>query len=521
MIQDFTLLSDTSGNLTVASGIVSQPRNAVAIIANQGVAAIGSPEPVPVNGLTPIALTDGAKFIGGSGRNLIITGLAALNGYYQPQRPTKWGTAGLVFAVTGASAATLHDGTNTVAILSTGGTAPVGSYVATSYGQTTYNGGAAFTLTAAAEQGGPGAPPDVFITVPAPLQGGVYTAIDTVNYISAVDSLWAIIVNEDGSAHLTHHGTIVAIRPSGSNYAADGYYSSVPDSDSYRAGDLPEYTGATERGATNPFSNLTIAYSWSTYLDLDTGTKFLGNRIGYNHAGGAYMSFSGDNTDDSGPEIITIDLAAAWAANAITNYADIEPAADWYNPATGKGRAVMMAIYNGVALDMAIMPGSVTPGSVTPMPRVRVFADGTHQVYSAPWGASVSSMPKAPRAGSVYLTMTEVDGILTAVSGPFMTTTVPTPAAGDYPFILAISDGTKITQTHIGPVSWDSHEAAFATPVFLPAYAVASLPAAVAGAIAFATDSSVSISAGLGAVVAGGGANKTPVYYDGSAWRIG
>lgn len=42
-----------------------------------------------------------------------------------------------------------------------------------------------------------------------------------------------------------------------------------------------------------------------------------------------------------------------------------------------------------------------------------------------------------------------------------------------------------------------------------------------AGARSFVTDSNATLAAGLGNTVVGGGANKVPVYYDGSAWRIG
>jgi hypothetical protein len=53
---------------------------------------------------------------------------------------------------------------------------------------------------------------------------------------------------------------------------------------------------------------------------------------------------------------------------------------------------------------------------------------------------------------------------------------------------------------------------------------VATLPAAAtagAGATAFVTDSNATTTAGIGATVAGGGANKVPVYSDGINWKIG
>ena len=56
------------------------------------------------------------------------------------------------------------------------------------------------------------------------------------------------------------------------------------------------------------------------------------------------------------------------------------------------------------------------------------------------------------------------------------------------------------------------------------AMAVAALPAAAtagAGARAAVTDATQALTAGIGAVVVGGGANIVPVFSDGTAWRIG
>lgn len=54
--------------------------------------------------------------------------------------------------------------------------------------------------------------------------------------------------------------------------------------------------------------------------------------------------------------------------------------------------------------------------------------------------------------------------------------------------------------------------------------AVASLPAAAtagAGARAYVTDATATLTAGIGAVVTGGGANQSPVWSDGTNWRQG
>lgn len=60
--------------------------------------------------------------------------------------------------------------------------------------------------------------------------------------------------------------------------------------------------------------------------------------------------------------------------------------------------------------------------------------------------------------------------------------------------------------------------------VKVTAVSVANLPAAAtvgAGARASATDATQTLTAGIGAVVAGGGANTVPVFSDGTNWRIG
>jgi hypothetical protein len=58
----------------------------------------------------------------------------------------------------------------------------------------------------------------------------------------------------------------------------------------------------------------------------------------------------------------------------------------------------------------------------------------------------------------------------------------------------------------------------------VPTCLVAELPTAAsagAGVRGFVTDSNATLAAGHGNTVAGAGANKVPVYSDGTAWRIG
>jgi hypothetical protein len=58
-------------------------------------------------------------------------------------------------------------------------------------------------------------------------------------------------------------------------------------------------------------------------------------------------------------------------------------------------------------------------------------------------------------------------------------------------------------------------------PKLDPSFTVATLPTPIAPARATVTDATQTLTAGIGAVVAGSGGNVVPVYYDGTNWRIG
>ena len=59
------------------------------------------------------------------------------------------------------------------------------------------------------------------------------------------------------------------------------------------------------------------------------------------------------------------------------------------------------------------------------------------------------------------------------------------------------------------------------TPVVTTVGALGSAATAGSGAIRFVTDASTTIILGLGTTVVGGGANRVPVYSDGTNWIIG
>ena len=230
-ILGFQAFSDSNGNLWIADGWVSQLRSGVRL-------PTGSGDDLPPlltapDGSRFVAVpgTTGGTFVGGSGRNLILSGLAPGTsgpvlpvGIFTPGRPDTFGKGIFTLTKTSGTTADIHDGTNTVAS-QTAGSAPVGSYAATAYGKTTYNGGADFTLTAAAEEGAPGVIPSYSVSVSAgTAQVGIFTATDAANYVSADDSNWTIVVASDGTAELIHSAVVIATRPVGSAYEAGGVF---------------------------------------------------------------------------------------------------------------------------------------------------------------------------------------------------------------------------------------------------------------------------------------------------------
>lgn len=130
------------------------------------------------------------------------------------------------------------------------------------------------------------------------------------------------------------------------------------------------------------FGDLVITYTWPTpHEDLDTGTTFGDDTVGYGHGGSStYMvcDYDGPNINP-GPEVVVIDLAAAFLAGAIGKTAKIKCAADWYpnhTPTPGEGPATMQIDYNGHTKTIEINPGDVTP-STTNVATITVNPDGT------------------------------------------------------------------------------------------------------------------------------------------------
>jgi hypothetical protein len=368
---------------------------------------------------------------------------------------------GFTLEVTGASAATISDGVDVVAELTSGGDAPGGSYVATTYGETTYNGGAAFTLTGEKETGWPGTPNNLDVVISGGTAvGGSYTTTDGVIFVSDVDADWTITLNADGSAEMAYDGTVVALRASGPIDDPCGIYESTTAGE-FLNPEFPELEEGEPLEA-NPFGTLTLEFTWSGEPDLDIGVTFLGETFGFGHSGvSPYVTWSGDNTTTGGPETVVIDLALAWDEGAISTFADVLGAADWYPPAGGSGPASLSVTYDlpgapGTPVTHTLHPGSVTPAT-TPAIALRILADGSVAAVGADWTATVSAIRGVPREGVVYITITETAGAVSAVSGPHFATALPTSTGGVVYFPIATSNGTGgLKQLHNGALVWVS-----------------------------------------------------------------
>ncbi len=399
----------------------------------------------------------GATLLGGSGRNVLVTGLGEpLDGVYRPERPGFWRQNIFLLEVTGPSAATITDETDVVAILSAGGTAPVGSYVATTHGEDTYNASATFTLVAVGETGFPGTPNDIEVEVLAgTAQGGSYTSTDGINYVSAIDADWTLILNSDGTADFYYDGTAVASRAAGLAFDPCGRYVSTTAGLPMNA-EFPDIEEG-DPGDVNPFGTLVLVFSWPATPDLDIGVEFLGETVGYGYSASApYMTWSGDDTGASGDETVTIDLAAAWDDGMISDFADVLAAVDWYPPRGGSGPASLAVTYNGgTPVNYVLHPGNIDTPAVTPAVAIRVLADGTAEPVGSEWVAVVRAVRKAPMAGLAYLAITEAAGVVTAAEGPLFASALPSSGGGVTYFPFATSDGDgRLVQLHEGALVW-------------------------------------------------------------------
>jgi hypothetical protein len=131
------------------------------------------------------------------------------------------------------------------------------------------------------------------------------------------------------------------------------------------------------------------------------------------------------------------------------------------------------------------------------------FLGSTHSFVAASTLTDLASVSVEYGNGGTFATITNLSAIL-------VQTRALTGATNGYGINVAAPTGAT-----------RNYAARFAGPVQYQNYTVATLPTVQAYTRAFATDATQTMTAGIGAIVAGGGANTVPVYYDGTNWRIG
>jgi hypothetical protein len=140
----------------------------------------------------------------------------------------------------------------------------------------------------------------------------------------------------------------------------------------------------------NDCTVLKITYDWSesSSRDLDTGTTFLGTKVGWSCGDGstvAYILWSGDNTSASASEYVLIYFKAALDAERWSGSVEIDLAAGWYIPAGGSGPAkVIVECYDVPNEDTkktkTINPGAQSNCASTNVGKVTINEDGTFEL---------------------------------------------------------------------------------------------------------------------------------------------
>ncbi len=128
--------------------------------------------------------------------------------------------------------------------------------------------------------------------------------------------------------------------------------------------------------------DLQITYTWTQErYDLDTGTEFLGDRVGDGYDDADYMEFTGE--DEAGREVVTIDLYEAFLADAWDDFVEIGLRADWFTESGGVGPAtVTIALKHKTtgelrnSVQLPIAPGSRTGPATTLVGTVIITESG-------------------------------------------------------------------------------------------------------------------------------------------------
>lgn len=245
MIRDqFQVTADAFGNLRVAAGWVLQPRHDVAIrVASFEDSGLPNAQPLADGSRWPAHGPQNTTFVGGSGRNVIVTGLGASTlvpvGFYLPGQAGKYGCVNGPFTIQpGAGTFDISDGTDVLASAAIT-LVPYGDYVATAYGETNYGGSATFTLTVADEDGSGGIPGMNVAVSAGTATSGVYNPISTTIWESDGASDWTLEIAADGTAEINYIGDTMATRQAGPLDDPSGVYEATENGKTDHNGGAP------------------------------------------------------------------------------------------------------------------------------------------------------------------------------------------------------------------------------------------------------------------------------------------
>ena len=224
----FSCSIDFLGNIFVAGGSVIDLKTSTTSFQLIG----GNPTEVPFDANNNRkACSPNAIFVGGGGGNMItsgtVSGTFAPIGYFSRTGLQTWQDqfGNTITADDTANTAEITDSVDVIATLSSSfTTAPYGTFTATTYGEDTYNGGSAFTLTSEYEGSQQATAAVVYATSGVEVPSGNYSQLAYREWTSDDEPLWIITSADDGSAELTDSTSAVATRATGLADSPAGTY---------------------------------------------------------------------------------------------------------------------------------------------------------------------------------------------------------------------------------------------------------------------------------------------------------
>jgi hypothetical protein len=241
-MSQFTVTIDENGNLLCEGGCVID-------------LSAGTTEYTVIGGMPQTALNyqfgiryaarGNSIFMGGGGGNVLssgtVTGTLAPIGWFRRIDVDTWvdPIGNELVADYGTGTAEILSGANVIADCASIGTlAPTGVFTATTYGEDTYNGGSAFTLTLT-DDGAQVISTAVVTFRAGTAQSGVYALTEWHEWTSNDDSDFVLTTNTDGTAQISDASDVIAERSSAFADDPSGtYIATTYGQDTYNEGEF-------------------------------------------------------------------------------------------------------------------------------------------------------------------------------------------------------------------------------------------------------------------------------------------